>query len=74
MIEEQSTDVIAIKPSRQKKKKKEKKEEEERNSGFMAWLKYTVGLTGGIKYVNKYLQANYQFIYEKYGFIILKKN
>ena len=27
-----------------------------------------------LKYVNKYLQANYQFIYEKYGFIILKKN
>ena len=51
-------DVIAIKPTRKRKNKKNKKNKDtaDDNGGFVAWLKYAVGLSGGIKYVNKYLE------------------
>jgi len=55
-----SNGITAISIHQNKKKKKKKKnndEEEQTERGLVAWFKYSLGLTGGIKYVNKWLES-----------------
>ena len=53
--------VVIVKPSKPKKNKRKKGGKNSENKaverGIGAWIKYSLGLTGGVKYVNKWLES-----------------
>ena len=54
---EEAIQIITSKSSKSKKKKgKKNKKEEDPDRGMLAWFKYSIGLTGGVKHVNKWLE------------------